>query len=101
MSQLDALLAKIYQDSNRCPERVAIKSAQSIYFINAESIVYIQADGGLISGLGQREKRHNLPFSSLQKLDDSLNPNCFFKINRSGHVQKKLLKNWNAIQKTV
>lgn len=87
LSQLNSLLASMNTLQNYT-ERFAIKSPDHIYFLDVGNIAYIQADGGVISAFDTNNKRHFLPFSSLQKLDEQLNPAHFFRLNRSEYVQQ-------------
>lgn len=85
--QLNNLLASM-NNQQTYPARFAIKSPDNIYFLEVDNITYIQADGGVISAFDTNNKRHFLSFSSLQKLDEQLNPAHFFRLNRGEYVQQ-------------
>ncbi|WP_411359469.1 LytR/AlgR family response regulator transcription factor [Pseudidiomarina salilacus] len=71
------------QSANEPLQRIAIRTAQQVYFMRTGEFAYIKADGNLIMGFDQQNRRHYLPFPSLQALEKHLDSRQFFRINRS------------------
>lgn len=94
-------LLNVLSHQQTYPEKLAIKSSTSIYFLQIDSIVYIKADGGVISAFDRDNKRHFLSFSSLQKLDEQLNPKQFFRLNRSEYVNLKYIEKLERFAKNT
>lgn len=72
-------------------EQFAIKSNKETYFLKVENIVYFQADGGIIFAFDHINKRHLMPHATLKEIEAFLDPNKFFRINRSENVQRKFI----------
>ncbi|MDP4945501.1 MAG: LytTR family DNA-binding domain-containing protein [Alishewanella sp.] len=89
LSKLTALLAQLPATPAVASyaTRIAIRQQQQIYFLDIADISYIQADGGLIMAFDAAGKRHYLPYTSLQAVEAILDPQRFFRINRSELVQ--------------
>jgi len=100
VEKMQALLASL-PSNNHFPERFAIRATESIYFLAVADIVYVQADGSVISAFDTNGKRHYLPFNSLQKLSEQLDSTCFFRINRSEFVQQKYISRLERYSKNA
>jgi len=84
---------------------IPVKSNGSIYFLKVEDITFIKADYGMIFAYDSANKRHVLNQNSLKEIQEMLNPEIFFKINRSellnrNYIEKidRYTKNTVAIQ---
>lgn len=88
-NQLQQLLQTLPAPKASYLSRIAVRQQQQIYFIQVTDIVYIQADGSLIMAFDQQGKRHYLPYNSLQAVEAVLDPERFFRINRSEMVQSQ------------
>ncbi|GGW73212.1 LytTR family two component transcriptional regulator [Winogradskyella epiphytica] len=90
--QLMETISQLLKQSSPVPvgykEQFAIKSATETYFIKTENIVYFQADKGVVFAFDDKNKRHIMPQSTLKEIEDFLDPQKFYKINRSEIVQK-------------
>lgn len=91
IEQLNGLISSLHPATDKV-DRMAIKTAQGIYFLAVIDIVYIRADGGLLTAYCQQGKYHYLPFNSLQKLAANMANSNFFRINRSEIIQRQYVE---------
>ncbi|TKG97420.1 response regulator transcription factor [Puteibacter caeruleilacunae] len=73
-------------------EFIPVKSNSSIYFLKVEEVLFFQADYGVLFAYDVMNKRHTLNQTSLKELQEMLNPNVFFKINRSELVNRNYIE---------
>ena len=89
-------LDKFYQSKTEVKpvykKYLPVKSNSSIYFLQISDILFIQSDYGVIFAFDSNNKRHVLNQNSLKELQDMLNPEDFFKINRSELVNRKYIE---------
>ncbi len=69
-------------------EQFTIHAQQGIYFLKTELISYFEADEGVIFAFDTMGKKHVLNESSLKSVEAYLNPDDFFRINRSVLLKK-------------
>jgi DNA-binding LytR/AlgR family response regulator len=86
-------------------KRITIQNHQGIFFLDTDTITFFQAHEGVIFAHDETGKKHLLNFSSLKEIEDQVNPQDFFKINRGElvgkiHIQRveRYNKNTVAIQ---
>lgn len=89
VNQLQQLLQALPTPKANYLSRIAVRQQQQIYFLQVADIVYIQADGSLIMAFDEQGKRHYLPYNSLPAVEAVLDPERFFRINRSEIVQSQ------------
>ncbi|WP_176829867.1 LytR/AlgR family response regulator transcription factor [Tenacibaculum sp. MAR_2009_124] len=82
-------------------DKIAIKTTQYTYFLRIEEIVYFQADHGIVLAFDEKNKRHVLSQSSLKQVEEMLNPNIFFKINRSEILNKDYIDRLSRYNKNI
>ena len=68
--------------------RIPVKNGSEIYFLKIEDITYIQADHGILMAFDRYGKKHLLNTTALSDIQLQLDPDAFFKINRSQLVHK-------------
>jgi len=91
ISKLTSLISNFDNEASKL-NRIAVKTADKIYFLNISDITMIRADGGLLTAFCKNGKRHYLNENSLQKLILKLNNPDFFQINRSELVQQQYVE---------
>ncbi len=69
--------------------RLTIPHARGNYFVEIAEVVYFYADQGVVFGVDQAGKKHLLREETLKELEDQLDANHFFRINRSQLIQKR------------
>ena len=62
-------------------KRFLIKSGGAISYITVEEIAYLYSDSGLTFLVTTARKKHNIDYT-LEQLEDLLDPQLFFRINR-------------------
>lgn len=62
------------------------KIGQRLFFINTENISFFQADNKIVYMVDKEGHRYIID-STIEKLETQIDPNCFFRINRSYIVQ--------------
>jgi len=90
----DEILLKISQIQKEIQpkafkERFSVISNKGIYFLETEHITFFKAEEGVIFAFDDSGKKHLLNQTVLKEIESQLNPNEFFKINRSELVNKK------------
>jgi len=70
-------------------KRFSVISNKGIYFLETENITFFKAEEGVIFAFDDSGKKHLLNQTVLKEIESQLNPNEFFKINRSELVNKK------------
>jgi len=80
---------------------IPVKSKSDVYFLKVADISFIQADYGVVFAFDCAGKRHILNQSSLKELQEMLNPDKFFKINRSELVNRNYIEKINRYTKNT
>ncbi len=82
-------------------EYIPVKSANGIYFLKIIDIAFIQSDYGVVFAFDSNNKKHLLNQASLKEIQEILNPDIFFKINRSELVSKNYIEKINRYTKNT
>jgi DNA-binding LytR/AlgR family response regulator len=72
-------------------QKLAIRSGKSTYFVSIDSIVYFYSDSGLVFAIDDTNKSHCTSITSLSELENSIDPQQFFRINRSEIINQKYI----------
>lgn len=86
-------------NSNNYKEFISVKSTSGIYFLKIANIKYIKADQGVLFAFDSKNKKHLLNQNSLISIQEVLNPDLFFKINRGELVNKHYVERINRYTK--
>lgn len=70
------------QQESEYKKRFAVKTSKGIFIINVKEIAFIRAEEGLVFCITQNQKKFTLNYS-LNELEQLLDPNVFFRLNRS------------------
>lgn len=73
-------------------KRFTIHSYQKIYLLETSLISYFEAVEGVVFACEATGKKHLLREATLKEIEEKLNPNDFFRINRSEIVHKIFLE---------
>lgn len=73
-------------------QRLTVRKPDGIYILELERVVYFSADGPVIKAFDEYGKTWLLQESSLQSLQEKLDPELFYRINRAEIVQKKFIQ---------
>ncbi len=87
----DATLAKLIQlhfTEKQYRKRFVITTNQSIYFLETASILFFEANAGVVAAYDTNGKKHLLTAATLKEIEDELDPLTFFRINRSELINK-------------
>ncbi|WP_196890451.1 LytR/AlgR family response regulator transcription factor [Aureivirga marina] len=92
-----------FQERNKpvFKEFISVKSNTGIYFLKTEEIVYFQADYGVVFAFDMQGKKHLLNQNSLTSIQEILNPELFFKINRSELINRNFVERINRYTKNT
>ncbi|WP_231372676.1 LytR/AlgR family response regulator transcription factor [Aureivirga sp. CE67] len=80
---------------------ISVKTSNGIYFLKTQEIAYFQADHGVVFAFDQQEKKHLLNQNSLTSIQEILDPELFFKINRGELVNKNFVERINRYNKNT
>lgn len=69
-------------------ERFAVNSHRGTSFIDVEKILFFGAEEGVVFAVDTSGKKHLLIYATLKEVELLVNPNLFFRINRSELVCK-------------
>ncbi len=79
-------------NSNKYKSRFTIKGVRDTYFLETSSIVYFQADGGLVMAFDSSGRKHILQETTLKEIEINLDPREFYRLNRSDLIQKTFVE---------
>ncbi|WP_417236552.1 LytR/AlgR family response regulator transcription factor [Bizionia paragorgiae] len=88
MGTINQLLENKTSTTKPYKDQFAIKSSQEIYFLKVDAIVYFKAENGVVFAFDNKNKRHLMPQTALKEIETLIDPNLFFRINRSECVQR-------------
>ena len=80
---------------------IPVKSKGDIYFLKTADITHVIADYGVIFAYDSANKRQTLNQASLKEVQELLNPDNFFKINRSELVNRNYINKINRYTKNT
>lgn len=72
--------------------RFTIKGVRDTYFLETSSIVYFQADGGVVMAFDKSGRKHILQESTLKEIETNLDTQEFYRLNRSDLIQKTFVE---------
>ncbi|MCC5919734.1 MAG: LytTR family DNA-binding domain-containing protein [Cyclobacteriaceae bacterium] len=84
-------LAKVLNEKyaeSQYKNRFIVSLRHEMYFLETQDIIFFEANEGVIFAFDNKQKRHLLTESSLKNIENQLNPNNFFRINRSEIISK-------------
>ena len=101
--QLNNLTKLIQQNfaKSSYKKRFTINTHQGIYFIDTQNITFFEASESVIFAFDQSGKKHLVNNSSLKEIEEQLNPEYFFKINRSMLINKQHVEKIERYSKNV
>lgn len=73
-------------------EYIPVKNKHGIYFLKVQDIALIQSDYGIVIAFDCANKKHTLNQATLTAIQEMLDPEVFFKINRSELVNRKYVE---------
>lgn len=82
-------------------KRFTITTRQGIYFVETEDILFFSVDAGVVVAIDNTGKKHVLNETTLHEIGMCLNPQDFFRINRSELVHKKYIEKLERYSKNV
>jgi len=71
------------QSKKRYKSRFLLKHVDAVTILNVEDVVCIRAASGILSAYDNAGNHHLLSSNSMSRLEDELNPEHFFRLNRS------------------
>lgn len=100
---LDELAQLIRQNVSgpRYKKRFGISSSQGMYFLETSEVVFFEADEGVVFIHDRNGKKHLLSGFSLKELEQQLNPEDFFRLNRSELVHKIYVEKVQRYNKNI
>ncbi|MEL7221075.1 MAG: LytTR family DNA-binding domain-containing protein [Bacteroidota bacterium] len=85
-SVLEQLKEALDQKSTNYKQRFTIKKTSGIILLKVEDISHFQADNNIVFAFDRKGKKH-IVSHKMSELEELLNPNAFFRLNRSEIVQ--------------
>ena len=85
-------LLKNLQISNSYKKRFAINTNNGLYFLDTENITFFLAEEGVVFAFDTTGKKHLLTENTLKIIENQLNPNEIFKINRGEIIVKSYIE---------
>ena len=92
LTQLNKLEQTSPQVPPRFQKRFTVKYQQNTYLLNTADIVYFQSNSGIIFAFDKNNKRHIMPHTSFVAIEQKIDPQQFFRINRSEIIQLSYIK---------
>lgn len=88
---IDKIKTSFSRNENDYKKRFAVKTAKGIFIINIDEIAFIRAEEGLVFCTTKNQKKFTLNYS-LNELEQLLNPDVFFRLNRSEIVNVNFIE---------
>ncbi len=76
-------------------QRIEVKDRGATHFVPLKEVIYLEAEGNYVA-IHTREKEHLLR-GTLAALEETLDPKCFFRINRSVIVRMACVKSLRVV----
>ncbi|MFD2520617.1 LytR/AlgR family response regulator transcription factor [Emticicia soli] len=91
IANLTRLIQQNFSDKSY-KKRFTINTHQGIYFLETESILFFEANEGLVFAYDRQGKKHLLTEPTLKEIEEFLNPSDFFRVNRSELIHKPYIE---------
>lgn len=91
LQQLQAIMDEKTQANAVFRSRFSIPTARGNYFLETKEVLYFSAEAGLVYGNDASGKRHLMKEATLKEIENQVDPNHFFRINRSELVHKNFV----------
>lgn len=103
VQQLNNLTKLIQQNFEKqaFKKRFSISTHQGTYFLDTENITFFEASESVIFAYDINGKKHLLNQSSLKAIEDQLNSEDFFRINRSTLISKQHVEKLERYSKNI
>ncbi|MBI5370993.1 MAG: response regulator transcription factor [Sphingobacteriales bacterium] len=73
-------------------KRFTVNTRHGIYFLEIENILFFEASAGVVIVYDTQCKKHILTESTIKEIEEQLNPDSFFRINRSELINKAYIE---------
>ncbi|WP_435261911.1 LytR/AlgR family response regulator transcription factor [Tenacibaculum sp. nBUS_03] len=83
LEKLNSYLNKSSQETKVFQGSFPVKTSKYTYFLKVDDIMYFQADYGVVFAFDKENKKHVLNQTSLKSIEEMVDSEKFFKINRS------------------
>lgn len=103
-NQLLENLSRLIEDNlatKKFRKRFTVHTRTGVHFLDTDSIVYFEANDGVILAYDNLGKKHLLNYSTLKEIETQLDPACFFKINRSELISKQHIEKMERYNKNT
>ncbi|PKP16081.1 MAG: hypothetical protein CVU07_08075 [Bacteroidetes bacterium HGW-Bacteroidetes-23] len=87
-STINKLISSFQTSDRSFKKRFAVNTSKATYFIETTQIQYFKAEDGVVIAVDRENKNHLLTVSTLKEIENQLDPEHFFRINRSEIVHK-------------
>lgn len=97
-------LSKLIEDSlavKKFRKRFTVHTRTGVHFLETDSIVYFEANNGVILAHDHLGKKHLLNYTTLKEIETQLDPADFFKINRSELISKQHIEKIDRYNKNT
>lgn len=81
--------------------RFTVHQQRSMYFLETGDIVLFEANEGVVFAFDRAGKKHILNETTLKEIEEQINPEEFFRLNRSEMVNKAFIERVVSISKNV
>lgn len=82
-------------------KRFTVHSNRGFFFIDVETIVFFAANKGIIFAFDTTGKKHLLNELTIKEIEEQLNPDDFFRINRSELISKQHVEKIERYTKNI
>jgi len=95
---LSDLQKLINRDATKYKNTFSVKKKDGVFLLNVESIAYFQAQGDFVIAVDQKQSKHILNYP-LKRIEELVDPQYFFRINRSEIINLKSILSFNVYNK--
>lgn len=96
---VDLSLNKLLQNiEKKYKQRITYKFGDKIFVLPIASVMFFTIEKSVVFAVDISEKKHPLQYATLQELEAELNPDNFFRINRSDIIQVQYINQMKSIE---
>ncbi len=92
VDKITRLLDQQHVERKVLKSRLAIPSNRGTYFLEVNDVLFFASEEGVVMAVDTQSKKHLLTYPTLKAIEELIDPNQFFRVNRSELVNKQYIE---------
>lgn len=101
LDRFQDLLTSQSSQMQKPKSRIMVPSTSGIYFLEISEVSYFLAENGVVRAIDSKGKKHLLRQATLKEIEDIVDSNQFFRINRAQLVNKSFVEKLERYNKNT